>query len=215
LRRAFTNATQRVGRCDGKLEDNKNDYSTYLYILLMALGATVYVFDIRVADADRNIYETVSLRVARHPSESEEYLLTRVLAYCLEFTEGIAFSSGGLSNPDEPALAIRDLTGVLKSWIEIGAPEAARLHKASKASPRVAVYAHKDIDALLSKLQGERMHRAEAIELYAMDRELLGALAAKLQRRMAFDLSIAERTLYITWGDETLTGDVKQHRIGG
>jgi hypothetical protein len=101
---------------------------------IMALGATVYVFEIRLADADRNVYETLSLRVARHPSESEEYLLTRVLAYCLEFTEGIAFSSGGLSNPDEPALAIRDLTGALQSWIEIGAPEATRLHKASKAA---------------------------------------------------------------------------------
>src|SRR5215510_8366199 len=108
----------------------------------MALGATIYVFDIRLANSDRNVYETLSIRVARHPSESEEYLLTRVLAYCFEYTEGIAFSSGGLSNPDEPALAVRDLTGALKSWIEIGAPEAARLHKASKASPRVAVYVH-------------------------------------------------------------------------
>jgi uncharacterized protein YaeQ len=180
----------------------------------MALGATIYVFDIRLADADRNLYETLSFRVARHPSESEEYLLTRVLAYCLEFGEGLAFSSGGISSPDEPALAIRDLTGVLKSWIDIGSPEAARLHKASKATPRVAVYAHKDIDQLLARLQGEHIHRADAIELYAMDRELLTALAAKLQRRMTFDLSIAERTLYVTLGDETLTGDVRPHRIG-
>jgi uncharacterized protein YaeQ len=180
----------------------------------MALGATIYVFDIRLADADRNVYETLSFRVARHPSESEEYLLTRVLAYCLEFGEGLAFSSGGLSNPDEPALAIRDLSGVLKSWIEIGSPEAARLHKASKATPRVAVYVHKDIDQLLARLQGEQIHRADAIELYAMDRELLTALAARLQRRMTFDLSIAERTLYVTLADETLTGDVKPHRIG-
>jgi len=181
----------------------------------MALGATIYVFDIRLADADRNVYETLSLRVARHPSESEEYLLTRVLAYCLEYTEGIAFSNGGLSDPDEPALAVRDLTGVMKSWIEIGAPEAARLHKASKASPRVAVYTHKEVDPLLAKLRGERVHRAEAVEVYAIDRELLSALAAKLQRRMSFDLSIAERTLYVTLPEETLTGDVKLHRIVG
>jgi uncharacterized protein YaeQ len=180
----------------------------------MALGATIYVFDIRLADADRNIYETLSLRVARHPSESEEYLLTRVLAYCVEYTEGIAFSSGGLSNPDEPALAVRDLTGVLQSWIEIGAPEAARLHKASKATPRVAVYAHKDIDALLAKLKGERIHRADAIELFAVDRAFLTALAARLARRMTFDLSVAERNLYITLGDDTLSGVIEQHRIG-
>jgi uncharacterized protein YaeQ len=175
----------------------------------MALGATVYVFDIRLADADRNVYETLSLRVARHPSESEEYLLTRVLAYCFEHTEGITFSSGGLSNPDEPALAVRDLTGVLQSWIEIGAPEAARLHKASKAAPRVVVYAHKDIDALLAKLHGERIHRAERIEYYAMDRELLAALVAKLERRMTWDLSVSDRHVYLTIGETTLTGIIK------
>lgn len=181
----------------------------------MALGATIYVFDIHLADADRSVYETLSLRVARHPSESEEYLWTRVLAYCLEYAEGIAFSSGGLSNSDEPALTIRDLTGVLQSWIEIGAPDAARLHKASKASPRVAVYVHKDIDAYLARLEGERVHRADAIELYAMDRKLLAALAADLQRRMTFQLSIAERTLYLSLGDKTLTGDVKRRQIVG
>jgi uncharacterized protein YaeQ len=179
----------------------------------MALGATVYVFDIRLADADRNVYETLSLRVARHPSEAEEYLLTRVLAYCLEFTEGISFSTGGLSNPDEPALAVRDLTGVLQSWIEIGAPEAARLHKAAKAAPRVAVYVHKDIDLLLAKLRGERIHRGEHIEIFAMDRELLAAMTGKLLRRMQWDLSVTERNLYITVGEETFSGLVVQRTI--
>jgi uncharacterized protein YaeQ len=179
----------------------------------MALGATIYVFDIQLADADRSVYETLSLRVARHPSESEEYLLTRVLAYCLEYAEGIAFSNGGLSAPDEPALAIRDLTGALQSWIEIGAPEAVRLHKASKAAPRVAVYAHKDIDALLAKLQGERIHRSERIEIFAMDRDLIAAFSAKLERRMELNLSVSERNLYLTLGDETLTGVVTQHVI--
>jgi uncharacterized protein YaeQ len=176
----------------------------------MALGATIYVFDVRLADSDRNIYETLALRVARHPSESEEYLVARVLAYCLEFTEGIAFSSGGLSNADEPALVIRDLTGALQAWIEIGAPEAARLHKAAKAAQRVVVYAHKDSAALLAKLQGERIHRSEHIEIFALDRELVAALVTKLERRMQWDLSVAERHLYLTIGDATLTGAVKQ-----
>jgi uncharacterized protein YaeQ len=61
----------------------------------LAAGATVFVFDIELADADRNVYQTLALRIARHPYETNEYLLTRVLAYCLEYTEGIAFSSGG------------------------------------------------------------------------------------------------------------------------
>src|SRR6185312_6664336 len=109
----------------------------------MAVGATLYTLDIDLADGDRGVYESLALRVARHPSESEEYLVTRILAYALEFREGISFSPG-LSDPEEPTIAVRDLTGAIQSWIDIGIPDAARLHKASKAAPRVVVYTHKD-----------------------------------------------------------------------
>src|SRR5438045_1901862 len=109
----------------------------------MSLTATIYNFEIELADADRHVYESLALRVAQHPSESPEYLITRVLAYAIEYTDGIAFSAG-LSDQDEPAITVRDLTGAVRSWIEIGSPEAARLHRASKAAPRVAVYTHKD-----------------------------------------------------------------------
>jgi uncharacterized protein YaeQ len=107
----------------------------------MALGATIYTFAIELADSDRAVYETLNLRVAQHPSETADYLLTRVVAYCLEYAEGIAFSKG-LSDPDDPAIAVRDLTGALQTWIDIGLPEPERLHRASKAAPRVAVYSH-------------------------------------------------------------------------
>jgi uncharacterized protein YaeQ len=178
----------------------------------MALGATVYVFTVRLADADRGVYETLTLRVARHPSETAEYLLTRLLAYLLEYTEGIAFSRG-LSDPDEPAIAVRDLTRTLQTWIDIGAPEAARLHKASKAARRVAVYAHRDVESWLGRLEGERIHRAEALEINVVDRELLAALVARLERRMDFDLAITDRTLYVSLGDETLSGAVELRRL--
>src|SRR5437764_8770962 len=108
----------------------------------MALGATIYNFDIDLTDTNRQIYESLSLRLARHPSESEEYLVARLLAYLLEFTEGIAFSRG-VSDPDMPAIAVRDLTGAMKTWIDVGTPDAQRLHKASKAAGRVVVYTHK------------------------------------------------------------------------
>jgi uncharacterized protein YaeQ len=179
----------------------------------MALSATIYNFDIRLADADRNVYETLALRVARHPSETAEYLFTRVLAYCLEYTEGLQFSNGGLSDPDAPALAVRDLTGVMQRWIEIGTPEATRLHKASKATREVAVYAHRDVDAWLEKLAAGKIHRADAVEVFAMDRDLIAALVAKLERRMNFDLSITERHLYLTLGGETLSGVIEQRSI--
>src|SRR5688500_12908182 len=141
----------------------------------MALTATIYNFDIQLSDVDRGVYEPISVRVARHPSETEEYLLTRVLAYCLEYAEGIAFSKG-LAEPDEPAISIRDLTGALRAWIEVGTPDAARLHKASKAAPRVAVYMHKDPTNFVRQLAGERIHRADALEVLAIDRQLPRAL---------------------------------------
>jgi uncharacterized protein YaeQ len=146
--------------------------------------------------------------VAQHPSEAAEYLVTRVLAYCLEYAEGISFSPG-LSDPDNPTISVRDLTGVLQSWVDIGAPEAARLHKAGKAARRVAVYAHRGAAPWLARLRGERIHRAAALEIHAMDRELVAALVARLERRMDFDLSVSEKTLYVAIGEETLTGTVE------
>jgi uncharacterized protein YaeQ len=181
----------------------------------MALTATIYAFDIDLADSDRRVYESLALRVARHPSESEEYLLTRVLAYSLEVADGIEFSRGGLSDPDEPAISIRDATGARVAWIEVGAPDAARLHRASKAAPRVAVYTHKDPQQIVGRLAGERIHRAEAVELWAVDRPLLAALASRLERRMAFSLAVADRELFVAIGADTLTGQVVRFPLAG
>ena len=173
----------------------------------MALTATIYNFDVELADSDRHVYESLSLRVARHPSESEEYLVARVVAYLLEYADGIEFSRG-VSDPDEPAIVIRDLTGRIATWIDVGTPDAARLHKASKAADRVAVYTHKDPGQLLKQLSGERIHRADALELYAIDRAFVTALAARLERRIAFSVSVSGRELYVSIGDENLTGPV-------
>ncbi len=178
----------------------------------MVLGATIYTFQISLNDADRGVYEALEFRVARHPSETEEFLLTRVLAYCLEYTDGLEFSRG-LSEPDAPALTVRDLTGAWRSWIEIGTPDAARLHKAAKAAPRVVVYAHRDVATLLERLARETIHRGEHIEIHSLDRDFLGALASRLSRRMRFDLAVSDRHLYLSLDDSTLSGAVTLHRI--
>jgi uncharacterized protein YaeQ len=179
----------------------------------VALTATIYNFEIDLADNDRQVYETLALRVARHPSETEDFLLTRVLAYALEYTEGIEFSSGGLSSPDDPAIAVKDLTGAWRAWIEVGTPDADRLHRASKAAPRVAVYVHRDPAQFVARLAGARIHRGDALEIRAMDRTLLSALGARLERRMNFSLSISDRELFLSLGNETLTGTVAVVRL--
>jgi len=168
----------------------------------MALGATIYTFDIELADSDRAVYQTLNLRVAQHPSETADYLLTRVLAYCLEYAEGIAFSKG-LSDPDDPAIAVRDLTGALQVWVDIGLPEPERLHRASKAAPRVAVYTHKDPAQWVEKLAGAKVYRAEKLEVFALDRAWLAQIVARLERRMQLSLARSEGEIYLTTGDTT------------
>ena len=169
----------------------------------MALGSTIYTFDVDLADADRATYETLNLRVAQHPSETPDYLMTRVLAYCLEFCEGIGFSKG-LSDPDEPAICVRDLTGALQVWVDIGLPEPERVHRASKAAPRVAVYTHKDATQWVARLREARIHRAEKLEVFAFDRPWLSTLVARLERRMKLSIARSEGEIYLTVGGETL-----------
>jgi uncharacterized protein YaeQ len=164
---------------------------------------------VRLSHVDRGVYETLELRLARHPSETAEYLVTRLLAYCLEYTEGIAFSKG-LSDPDEPAIVVRDLTGALRGWIEVGTPEAARLHKGAKAAEYVAVYPIRAVEPWVARMGGERIHRAERIAVQVIDAELVGTMAARLDRRMEVDLSVSEGTLYLSIGDETFTGGIQR-----
>ena len=108
---------------------------------------------------------------------------------------------------------MRDLTGALKVWIDIGSPDAARLHKAGKSAPRVAVYTHKDPGQLLRRVQGEKIHRPEALELYAIDRTLIAEFVRRLERRMQIDLSVTDRHLYLSIGDATLSGAVDRFRL--
>src|SRR6185503_11743098 len=95
---------------------------------LMALTSTIYNVSVDLNDVDRGVYESLTLRLAMHPSETMEYMATRLMAYCLEYTEGIEMTTG-LSDGDEPAIVVRDLTGRITTWIEVGLPDADRLHR--------------------------------------------------------------------------------------
>jgi uncharacterized protein YaeQ len=179
----------------------------------MALTATVYHLTIELADIDRGIYDTFSLRLARHPSETAEYLLTRVLAYCLEYRPGIAFTDG-VSSGDEPAVLVRDDTGAIAAWIEVGMPDAARLHRGSKAAGRAVVYTHRSVPQLLTQLAGARVHRMGEIPVFSFDRAFIDGVAARLGRRSTLSLSITERELYADIDGATFTTRIAEHRIG-
>jgi len=178
----------------------------------MALTSTMYNAAIELSDVDRGVYETLDLRIAMHPSESEAYLATRLLAYCLEYTPGIEFTAG-LSNGDEPAILIRDLTGRITGWIEVGAPEAERIHRASKLAARVAIYTHRDLRVFLPKLQGKKIHRAGDIPIFSFGRGFVDDLAERLDRRMRISLSVTERHLYLDIDGTSLSTIVEETRI--
>ncbi|MBF6174790.1 YaeQ family protein [Nocardia blacklockiae] len=180
----------------------------------MALSATVYTFALQLADVDRGVYQDVELRVARHPSETAEFMVTRLLAYALEYQEGIAFSDGGVSSTDEPAVLVRDLTGRLTSWIEIGAPTAERVHRGSKLADRVAVYTHREPAKVLAPLGGKRIHRAADIPLYSFDPGFADAAAAALGRRNTVTVSVTERRLYLDVNGTDLSTPIHEQRLG-
>ena len=98
---------------------------------------------------------------------------------------------------------MRDLTGALMAWIDIGLPEPERLHRASKAAPRVAVYTHKDPAQWAVKIADAKIHRAEKLEVFAFDRAWLARIVARLERRMKLSLSRSEGEIYLTMGEET------------
>src|SRR4051812_40261393 len=163
----------------------------------MALTATIYHFQITLSDVDRGVYENLDLRVARHPSESMRYLLTRTLAYCLSYEDGIAFSKGGLSAADEPPLAVRDPTGILVAWIDVGAPAAERLHKASKAARRVAVFTTADLALARRAATAGEIHHAERIEIWRIDAALLDAIEPLVDKTTKLELVRTEGQLYV------------------
>ena len=173
----------------------------------MALPATLRRFEIALADADRGIYEQLSWRVAQHPSESERYLVARVLARVLEHAEGLEFSKGGVSDDEEPALVRRDLQGRWVAWIEVGSPSAERLHKASKLAPRVVVYTWKPHDVAAALLE-RRVHRAP--EIVGLPIDLLDGLAATLDRSNTWELSVSGGVIYVAVGGRQLEGAVQR-----
>lgn len=179
----------------------------------MALTATMYRFTVQLSDVDRGVYETLDLRVAQQPSETLEYMLTRVLAWCLEYTEGISLTEG-VAAGDEPAVLVRDLTGRITAWIEVGAPDAERLHRGSKLAGRVAIYTHRDPRIVLEQLAGKKIHGAEEIPLYTFGRGFIENVAAILPRRASLSLTITERQLYLDVDDQSFSTTVEERMVG-
>ena len=178
----------------------------------MAQTATVYNLGIDLSDVDRGVYEKFNLCVARHPSETLEYMLMRIFAYCLEYGDGIALTEG-VAAGDEPAVLCRDLTGRVTAWIEVGMPDPERLHRGNKLAGRAAVYTHRDIRKLLAQLSATHVHRIHDIPVYEFEPNFVDEVAGLLERRSALSITITERELYLEIAGQTFTSRVVEHRV--
>jgi uncharacterized protein YaeQ len=135
-------------------------------------------------------------------------MLVRLFAYCLEYTEGIEMTRG-LSTTDEPALWVRDATGRVTTWIEVGAPAAERLHKASKLCDRVVVYTHRELRQYLPQLAGQKIHKRDEILIHAFDRAFIDGIVPLVERRTKLSLSVTERHLYVEVAGRTFSCELE------
>lgn len=168
----------------------------------MALSSTMHRVHLDISDVDRGVYHQQELRVAQHPSESDAYLVARILAYALEYDPDLAMGRG-IAFPDEPSLAVTDPTGQVLRWIEVGLPSADRLHRIAKAAESVILYAHKPLQPLLDELRNRPVHRADALQVIVFPQRLLDGLTPHLGRQCRLSILRHEGTLYVTPPDGT------------
>ncbi len=162
----------------------------------MALKATVYKVKLDVVDMDRNYYETHKVTLACHPSETEERLMMRVLAFALNAHERLEFG-GGISESDEPDLWIKDLTGGVECWIEIGNPDERALIKALGRSKSVIVYTYASRPAIWWDPLKARLSREGRLKAYAVDSAASSALAALCARDMDLQCTVQDGAVWI------------------
>lgn len=179
----------------------------------MALGSTMYRFAVNVSDVDRGVYELLDLRLACHPSESMRYLITRMIAYCLSYEEGITFSKGGLSAAEDAPITIHSPTGLLLAWIDIGSPSPERLHKASKAAERVSIFTYAPIANLRREVAKRNVYKIEAIDVWHLDPAFLDTLEPKLDRHTTIELVRNDGTIYVTIDGVVTEGPITRYSL--
>ncbi|HAN30308.1 MAG TPA: hypothetical protein DCQ06_01800 [Myxococcales bacterium] len=171
----------------------------------MAIGATIYRLPIELADLERNQFDSFDLHIARHPSESTRYLVVRILARCLEHRERIELTRG-VSDTELPAIVSRDLQGQLQLWLEVGAPSAKRVHKATSRAQEVKVYVHKQVDTVRQELRSVR--RASQVEVIWFEESLLLACEHALNRSSTWSITRSDGVLYVEIDGQSCSGAI-------
>lgn len=166
----------------------------------MALRPTIYKLQISVSDLDRHYYDTLNLTLAQHPSEKVERMMARVLAYCLNAEEGLAFSKGGLSTPDEPDLWTHALDGSLSRWIDVGEPAFDRLKKATRVSPQVSVYSFNSKSDVWWSQSREKLATLP-VSVYQFSWSDIQTVASMVTRVMEMSVTISGDSVHVATED--------------
>jgi uncharacterized protein YaeQ len=179
----------------------------------MAKPSTIYRATIQLSDIDRGLYESLQVTVAQHPSETEERLLARLLAYALYYEPELTFTKG-VGAGDEPDLWLKGADGRVKLWIEVGLPDAERLVKASRHSERVVLCAFGSAQMVWMKQQLPKLAGIANLTIISLDQPFLQRLSAQLQRSITWSLTVTEGLLYLNVDGQTVESAVT-HVMGG
>ena len=169
----------------------------------MALGATIFKAAVQISDMDRGYYHEHALTIARHPSETDERMMVRLLAFCLHASEALSFGKG-LSSDDEPDLWEKDLTGAIRSWIDVGQPDDRRVRKACGRANEVFVYSYGAQvarawwDQVAARL--EKVRNVTVIRLPAQTRDLAKLTA----RNMSLTCTIQDRHAWLANNEQSV-----------
>ncbi len=175
----------------------------------MALKPTIYKAQVELADSDRHVYDSLSVTLAQHPSETVERMAVRLLAFCLNCNRGLAFTRG-LSTNEEPDLWQHSDGGVLQHWIEVGQPEEPRLRKANGRAERVTVYAFGKSADTWWKLNGDVIAALPKVAVWQFPWQDVQAVAALLGRTVQLNVSIVGGMLYIDNGADSASIEAVQ-----
>ena len=179
----------------------------------MALPSVMHRFKLELSDVETGIYDTVELRIAKHPSESPAFLLTRVFAYLLNISANVELSKSGLCAPDEAPLSVKDLTGRTTLWIEVGNPSPERLHKAAKAADRVLVYTYKNPQLLIDAVHKAKVYRSDDIPIVAIEPKFLEDISKVVARNNHWSVMHSEGILMVNVGEMSFQGTLEYHHF--
>ena len=163
----------------------------------MALKATIFKAELQIADMERNYFGGHALTIARHPSETDERMLVRVLAYALHADELLAFGKG-LSDDDEPDLWLKDLTGAIKVWIDLGQPDEKRMRRACGRADQVFVYAYGGHSTTLwwNQVRAD-VERCRNLTVLQLPQPASQALAKLAQRNMQLNCTVQDGQIWL------------------